>query len=132
MTDKKRTSVSLDPEVYQFLSQSEINQSGLINDLVKEYKDNEKRQVAALKLRYKHLVQEAEEAEDKAEKKREQAEEVRELLDDAESQETSEIKDVAEKLESVPKKPENPAVKHQANKHNMTPEELLERIDNIE
>lgn len=131
MSDKKRTSITVDPDVYEFLSQSEVNQSGLINDLVREYKDNEKRQVAALRLRYQHLKREAEEARETAERKEEQAQDVKELLDEAESKETDKIQDVAEKLESVPKQPENPAVQHQAEKLGLTPEELLERIDNV-
>lgn len=133
MSDKKRTSISIDTDVYEFLKQPEVNQSGLINDLVKQYRDNNDRQVAALRLRYEHLVDEAEEAEERAEKKREQAEEIKQLLHDAEESESnglSKARDALSGLEFEEADPDNPAVENWARKLDMTPQQLLKQLRN--
>jgi hypothetical protein len=131
MTNKKRTSITVDPAVYEFLKQPDVNQSGLINELVKEYKDNERRQVAALKLRREHLLQEAEEAAETAEQKREQAAEVEALLDDARAAESEQLQEAREALAGINDRdltPDNPAVENWADKLEMTPEELVDTL----
>jgi len=131
MTEKKRTSITVDPAVYEFLKQPDVNQSGLINELVKEYKDNEKRQVAALKLRRDHLLQEATEAEETAEQKREQAAEVEALLEDARNAESDKLQQAREALSGIDDRdlsPENPAVQNWADKLDLSPEELLKQL----
>lgn len=131
MTDKKRTSITVDKDVYQFLSQAEINQSGLINELVKEYRTNKDRQVAALELRYKHLKEEQEEHEEKAAKKAEQAQEVKDLLDDAKQAETKGIERARDALQGIDDSElttDNPAVKNWAGKLGIDEATLLNEL----
>jgi DNA anti-recombination protein RmuC len=132
MTDKKRTSISIDEDVYQFLQQSEVSQSGLINELVREYKNNDKKQVAALKLRHEHLIEEAEDLEDRAERKRDQAAEVEALIEEAEQQESEEMQQAREAIKEIPRRKfseSNPVVEHWADELDMTPTELINTVE---
>jgi hypothetical protein len=131
MSDKKRTSISIDADVYQFLQQSEVSQSGLINELVREYKDNDKKQVAALELRHEHLIEEAETLEERAERKRQQAEEVMMLLQEKRQEEHEMLEDARDGLSGIDDHrltEDNPAVENWAGKMDMTPKELLEQL----
>jgi len=131
MSDKKRTSITVDPDVYEYLSQSEVNQSGLINELVKEYKDGRDRQVAALELRYRHLNQEREEHQEKAERKANQAQEVKELLEDARQSEMEGLDEAREVLGDIPDDAlteDNAAVQNWAGKLGLDESTLLERL----
>lgn len=126
---KERTSISIERDVYEFLQQPEINQSGLIQELVREYKDNQDRQVAALEMRLKHLDQEIEDAEERLSRKREQREDVRELLSEAKQEESAAVKEAKEAMDGISEDsltPDNPAVKNWSRKLDMTPEALIE------
>jgi len=131
MTDKKRTSISVDEDVYQYLQQSEVSQSGLINELVREYKSNEQRQIAALELRHTHLIEEGEDLEERAERKFEQADEVKEVLEKKRTEEHELMADAREALAAIPDEKtttDNPAVENWADKMELTPSELIERL----
>lgn len=131
MSDKKRTSISIDTDVYQFLKQSEINQSGLINELVKEYRDSDNRQLAALELRYEHMMAEAEDLQERADRKFEEAAEVKQLIEAAEATRSDELTEAVEVVSNIqPRKRsvDNPAVQRWAEKVSMEPSELLEYV----
>lgn len=131
MSDKKRTSISIDTDVYQFLKQSEINQSGLINELVKEYRDSDNRQLAALELRYEHMIAEAEDLQERADRKFEEAAEVKQLIEAAEATRSDELTEAVEVVSNIqPRKRsvDNPAVQRWAEKVSMEPSELLEYV----
>jgi len=131
MSEKKRTSISLDKDVYRFLKQSEINQSGLINELVKEYQNSEDRQVAALELQYERLSDEADEFEERAKKKRQEAAEVKQLLEEARNTDDHKVKEAIEALDGISElSPDNPAVTNWSEKTGLTPTELIERVSN--
>lgn len=131
MSGKKRTSISIDEDVFRFLKQSEINQSGLINELVKEYRDNENRQLAALELRYKHAKADAEELQEKADRKFKEAEEIKELLDEAKLNQSNELDEAVDAIQDLPvhkREPDNLAVQNWADRVDMDPGELLEYV----
>lgn len=131
MSDKKRTSITIDEEVYEYLKQSEINQSGLINELVKEYKRNDKRRVAALETRYQELIGDAEEAAARAERKYAEAEEVQELLEEARKGKVNGIEAATDALSEIPDErltPENPAVQNWADKLGITATQLVQQL----
>jgi len=129
MSDKKRTSITLDEDVYQYLKQSEINQSGLINELVKEYRNSEDRQVAALELQYERLISDAEDLEDRAEQKRQEAKEVKELLEEARHTEDERVEEAVQTLKAVPNlTPDNPAVANWSEKTGLSPSELIDKV----
>jgi len=131
MSDKKRTSITIDEEVYEYLKQSEINQSGLINELVKEYKRNDKRRVAALETRYQELIGDAEEAAARAERKYAEAEEVQELLEEARKGNVNGIEAATDALSEIPDErltQENPAVQNWADKLGITATQLVQQL----
>lgn len=128
---KERTSISVDPDVYQFLQQPEINQSQLIQELVREYRENEERQVAALKLRLRQLKEDAESLEQRAKNKRQQAEEVAALLDDAKEAESEQLQEAREAMSGLNLEEinsDNPAIENWANKLDMEPTSLIDRL----
>jgi len=131
MSDKKRTSITLDKDVFRYLKQSELNQSGLINELVKEYRDGQDQQTAALELRYEHMIDEAEELEERANEKRRQAKEIKKLLDEAKQTQREELQEAIEGVRNIRKharSPNNDAVEKWANHADMEPEELLQHV----
>jgi len=131
MAEKKRTSITLDKDVFRFLKQSKLNQSGLINDLVKEYRDGQDQQTAALELRYEHMIDEAEQLEERANEKRRKAEEIKKLLDEAKQTQREELKEAIEGVRNIRKhkrSPDNDAVEKWAKHADMEPEELLQYV----
>jgi len=131
MAEKKRTSITLDKDVFRYLKQSKLNQSGLINDLVKEYRDGQDQQTAALELRYEHMIDEAEQLEERANEKRRKAEEIKKLLDEAEQTQREELKEAIEGVRNIRKhkrSPDNTAVEKWAKHADMEPEELLQHV----
>jgi acetyl-CoA carboxylase alpha subunit len=131
MSDKKRTSITLDKDVFQYLKQSKLNQSGLINDLVKEYRDGQDQQTAALELRYEHMIDEAEQLEERANEKRRKAEEIKKLLDEAKQTQREELQEAVEGVRNIRKhkrSPNNKAVEKWADHAGMDAEELLQHV----
>jgi len=131
MAEKKRTSITLDKDVFRFLKQSKLNQSGLINDLVKEYRDGQDQQTAALELRYEHMIDEAEQLEERANEKRRKAEEIKKLLDEAKQTQREELQEAIEGVRNIRKhkrSPDNTAVEKWAKHADMEPEELLQHV----
>jgi hypothetical protein len=131
MAEKKRTSITLDKDVFRFLKQSKLNQSGLINDLVKEYRDGQDQQTAALELRYEHMIDEAEQLEERANEKRRKAEEIKKLLDEAKQTQREELQEAIEGVRNIRKhkrSPDNTAVEKWAEHADMEPEELLQYV----
>jgi len=129
MSKKKRTSISIDEDVYQYLQQSDVNGSGLINELVREYKSSDDRQVAALKLQYEQLINDAKELEERAQRKRDNAADVKQLLEDARGQEDELLIEARAALKFSPDDPDDPAVQKWAEKVGVEPTELLDLLD---
>jgi hypothetical protein len=131
MSEKKRTSVSLDRDVYEFLKSADINQSGLINELVKEYRDSDDRQLAALELRYEHTLAEAEDLQERADRKFDEAEEIKALLDEQREEAEESLQEAIDGVRQI--KPnqrsvDNTAVEKWANHANTDPETLLQYV----
>lgn len=128
---KKRTSISVDEDVYEFLQQPQINQSKLIQELVREYETNEQRQVAALRMRLKHLNDDIEDMEGELQTKKKQRAEVKSLLNEAESDEIDGLQEAREAMKGIDESDlteNNPAVENWARKLDMSPSTLLERL----
>jgi len=129
MSDKKRTSITIDQEVYEFLQQGQINQSGLINELVQRYRESKDRDVAALEQQRERLIEEAEELEERAETKRQHAANLEELIAEAKEHKQTDVDRAREALEHTDKEPDNPAIKRWAEKLGMTPEKLINVLE---
>jgi predicted nucleic acid-binding Zn-ribbon protein len=132
---KKRTTISVDADVYEYLQQSEVNASGLIQELVREYETQNKRRVAGLELRLKHLENEIEATEAKLERKREEAEEVQELLKDARQTEKTKVEEVYEECRGIDYQSidaTNLAIQNHADNIGMEPEILLKQLRELD
>jgi len=132
MSEKKRTSISIDKDVYEYLRQEQINQSGLINQLVREYQTSNDRQVAALELRYEHLKDDVAQLRERLERKESQLSDVKELLEEArhaESELWQDCFDIFEGIRIEELEPDNPAVENWCGKFNMEPKEFLTELE---
>jgi len=131
MSEKKRTSVSLDKDVYRFLKQADINQSGLINELVKQYRETDDHQTAALEILYEQKIEDAEEFEERANKKYEQAAEIKEMIDKRENQRSDKLQQAVDALADKPPSvlvEDSQQVQYWSDELDMEPSELLNYI----
>lgn len=131
MSDKKRTSISLDKDVYRYLKQADINQSGLINELVKQYRENEDQQTAALQIQYQQKMEDGEELQERAERKFKQAEEIKELLEEHQNQRSEELEQAIDVLGDKPPSvlvEDSQPVQYWSNELDMEPSELLNYV----
>lgn len=125
---KKRKTVTVDEDVYEYLDQPGVNASGLMNDLLKRHMNGGDVDGVVREFRINQLEEEAGEYDERAERKREQAERLRELAEEKRSKLDSELAEAREALATVPHEPSNPAVQNWAKKLGMTPDELLEGL----
>ena len=129
---KKRRTVSLEPEEDEYLSRPEVNASALVNELVKQHRTGGVSDDAVLRMREEQVESEVDHLETRTEKKREELEAIREKREEkaeTRSADLSQAFDVLESLGEENREPTNPAVKTQAGKVGMTPEELLDEYE---
>lgn len=124
---KQNISATVDEDVAGYLSQDHVNASGLINQLVKRHMNGENEELLR-EFRRKQLEEEAEELASRAERKRKEAEKLAEVAEKKQLERQSELEEVAEELAGVERDPENPAVKAQAAKLGVEPEDLLAEL----
>jgi len=125
---KERRAVSLDPEVDAYLARSEVNASGLVNDLVKRHMNGDAGTDALRELRRKQLKSEIESCEKQAEQKREELETLNEVEDEEEQEQKAKLQDAIDKAKKAPRDPSNPAIQTQAKRVGMTPEEFIAEL----
>jgi len=75
---KQRTSVSLEPEVAEYLQRDAVNASGLVNKLVKEHMAGGRTEDEILEFRIKQVESEVGDLSDRLERKREEYEKLQE------------------------------------------------------
>lgn len=122
---KTRISATIDPENAEFLEQSHINASGLINELLTQYRTGGGSEDIIREYRIQQLESEAEDHRNQAERKLEQAKRLRE----AETEQTvNELERVLDKAEMIPADPEHPFVRDNADALDMTPVDLAQKI----
>lgn len=130
---KKRRTVSLEPQVDEYLSRPEVNASALVNELVSQHQNGGVSDDAVLRMREEQVESEVDHLQTRAEKKREELEAIREKREEkaeTRSVELSEAFDVLAELDERDKlAPTNPAVKNQAGKVGMTPEEIINEYE---
>lgn len=126
---KKRRSVSLEPKVHEYLSREEVNASALVNDLVRRHMDGAAEDAAIIELRKQQVESEVDHLRARTESKLNELEQLEEKLQTHSSQRRAELENALEKLQSVPQEPSNPAIRTHADKLDMTPEQLIEKID---
>lgn len=129
---KRRRSVSLEPDVHDYLSREEVNASALVNELVRRHMEGGMEDTAVLRLRKEQVKSEVDHLKARTENKMDELEQLENKLESCENQQQEELEEVREILEEVPHDPTNPAVKAKADNLDMTPEELLDALDDTE
>ena len=129
---KHRRTVTLDPEVDEFLDTAEVNASALVNKLVKNHHSAAGDQQAMLSLRAQQLRSDIEELESRLETKQDELERVEARLDAVEDDRDAILRDAAETIPRAVRTPDNPAVQSWAEKADLTPEAFLDRLDDFD
>jgi len=127
MSDKKRKSITFDPDNYEYLSNHD-NASALVRDLVEQYRTDGNRQKAALKLRQEQKQRELELAQEEVNRLENDLEEITRLLQEVKEFESNQWDEAVDALKNTPKDPDNPAVENWADKLGMTPTALIEQL----
>lgn len=126
---KKRTSISLDPEVKAHLDRDSVNASGLVNKLIKQHfaagVDDDKQLV---KLRLEQVVSERETLEDRLQRKRDEEERLRARLESIEAENTAMKTDAFDVFDNIAPEyltADNTHVERYAAELDVAPDELL-------
>lgn len=141
MGDKKRRSFSIDEDVASQLTDREnLNASGVVNELLRQYLAQGESADAGLQMRLKDLDREIDQlktekgrVETKIERKKREREDVRRQIEQRREKGREHIDAFVEKVltQGFPKenlKASNPAVKNYATKASMTPEKFIELV----
>lgn len=127
MSDKKRRSVTLDPENYEYL-QGLDNGSAVINRVVTQLRKGGDEQTAAIDLQIRQKKRELENAQDEVTRLETELTELTELRDELQNRDGVELVQAREALADTPKEETNPAVQHWADRLGMTEKELLDAL----
>lgn len=136
MTDSQNhtrtTSIRLSDEGYRFLKEQD-NASALIRDLLTNYRLTGDRGTAGLELQLKHAKEKKDERERRLEREIEmyerQIEEYEALIQRRNKKEDTELQEARDALEKTPRDTENPAIVRWSKQLGMTPDELIEELD---
>jgi len=125
---KDRITVSLEPEVASYLQQDAVNASGLVNNLVKKQMGGKSSEAAMVKLRLEQVSSKIEQTESALQNKRGEKERLEERLSEIQSTNEERLEEARQQLKGVPKDPDNPAIQNWAEKLDLKPSELLEKL----
>lgn len=128
---KETRTVTIDPDVHEYLDKANVNASGLVNNLVKEYMEGSDADIAALDVQIKHKERELDSAKSEVNRVESELTELRELRNELQRETTSRMQEAADTLARTPLETDNPAIKHWSGKLNMTPGELIEEIETM-
>lgn len=125
---KERRTVTLEKEVNDYLAQDHVNASGLVNDLVKRHMNGDTTDGAIREFRIRQLEEEADEYAKRSERKQSEADRLKQAAKERQAEKQTEIDEILNHLEGVPRDADHPAVKTQARKAGLEPEELVEHM----
>lgn len=128
MTEKRRKTFTLDPANAE-LCDDHHNASALVNDLLTQYREGNDKDTVAIDLQIQQKKRELKEKNRQAERVESELTELQQLRDGMQDQAAAELREAREALEHTPKDPTNPAIQKWANDLDMTPPELVERLD---
>lgn len=130
MSDKTSTSVSLTAENREYLDREVNNRSAFINDLIQAHRQG-KSDIDEAIARYRQ-----EQLESELRKVESRRRELEDELDVIQKQVTAEqerkqelLEEAREALEDTPRDPDNPAIQNWADDLDVTPDELIEKLD---
>lgn len=111
--NKRPRSVTLDPQNDRFLSQSNVNASGLINQLVSRHREGETKAEAVLKYREEQLESEIREIEARLEAKERELAELRERREEIQAEQDTVVEEVDALLDRMEADGEHVAEDHE-------------------
>ena len=126
---KKRKTVSLDPEVKAYLDSNGRNASETVNNLVKMEMGEEVVNETLIKMRMDMEKDRYEDAAQKARGHLERYNQLKQRLEQEQDAKQALLNDAREALEDVPLAVDNPAVENWADKLNLTPTELIDKLE---
>lgn len=137
MSEKERKTFSLDADVVDELNEKNLNASGVANDLLREYLIGGTTAAVGKEIRIQHIEQEIEEQlteRDRINRRIERLRKERERIEREIEQEQAEHRDRLEEAATFVrgKDADNPAVENWAEKLNMEPYELLQRVEQLD
>lgn len=125
---KSRRSVTLEPDVDEYLSQDGVNASELVNDLVKNHLTGGGDKQAMLELRKEQVNGEIDNLKQQLKQKEEELATIEERLTEYRTQTEDVVKEASERLRGAPLEPSNPGVQNWAEQAGLTETELIEEI----
>lgn len=129
---KERRTVTLDPDVDQYLDEEGVNASQLINHLVENHFTLGGDEIGMLRLREQQLESDITELESRLSSKRKELEQVQYRLDEHRDDQDSVLLEAAETLPPDVRTPDNPAVETWAKKANLPVSEFLDRLEEVD
>ena len=130
---KVRKNVSIDEELARMIdSRDEFNLSGFVNRCLEQHFQSGGMtgpEHSALRAELDRLERELDDVQQRKTRLRERRQNIEERLEDVEERGNPVIERAGEKLQNVPKDPENPAITNWASKAGITPEALIEELD---
>jgi TolA-binding protein len=120
---KKRTTVSLDEDVAEYVGQDHINTSGLVNDLLRRHMEGGDVDTAIRQLRREQVKAEIQSMQSQLEQKQSELARLSEL--DNQANEITD--DELAKIRQVPRNEEHPMIQDIADRYDMTPAEAIRR-----
>jgi len=135
MTEKTRKSVTIDEDLAEWVENRNINFSGLVNDLLNQYRATNESDLSVLKRRIKEEQEEVAELREKIDRKETNLRKLENELEQREEKEEEKknlLREARDALEDTPLNRENPAVKNWARKLEMKPVKLVEELSDEE
>lgn len=126
---KERRTVSLEPDVHDFLSKEGVNASQLVNKLVKNHATAGGDERAMLELRAEQLRSDINELETRTQTKQDELDKVEERLSEYRTERNEIIVDAADALSDVSLDAENPAIQNWAEKADMGVDEFITALE---
>lgn len=132
---KVRKNVSIDEELARMVdSRDEFNLSGFVNRCLEQHFQSGGMtgpEHSALRAELDRLERELDDVQDRETRLRERRQNIEERLEDVEEQGNPTIEEARRTLEGAPPDPDNPAIKNWASKAGITPEALIEELDDV-
>lgn len=127
---REKIAVTISAENLAWLDENYDNRSGFINDLLtRARKGDAEIDRAVARYQKEQLRRERATLETQLEGVEEQLSVIESRIERTEQKRDATLEDALEKLQSVPAEPSNPAIQTQAEKLDMTPEELIEKVE---
>lgn len=132
MSDKKNISATVDPDVKEYVSQSTINTSGLVNKLLKQHMNGGASEEQILEFRIQQVNSEIESLENRIAQKRDELTELQSRRKDLEEQPMEVVREAADILTAEDLEYHQQKVRYWANQAGMEIDEFVDALDDVQ